>query len=293
MSHDDADLRAAAAVAPQLVRVLDQLARQAGEPFLHRVVRVLPQQAGTLPYFLARYQPGMFAPALFARHGIVFPPHIRNSVAKRQAEFIAGRLCAQTMLAAYGHAQHAVAIGAHREPLWPAGYIGSITHNSLYAAAIACPQGRLLGVGIDIESLIQSDAREAMMALVVSAQEAALLRASAAAGGLDFDCLLTLVFSAKESFFKAAFAQVRTFFDFDALQLCSVDVPQRVLHFRCRVTLSAQLPAGRICQAHFDFLDHASVFTVVVLQHQASALAHAAIPDEAPRADHPTDQEPT
>lgn len=268
--------------APQLTRVLERAAGATGAPFLHKVARVLPQDHARLPYFLARFQLDLFAPELFARHGIDYPVHIRNSVAKRQAEFIAGRLCAQSILAAYGQANHPVAIGSHREPLWPPGFIGSITHNGQYAAAVACPRRQLLGVGIDIETVIQHDARQAMMALVVSARETALLRALE--GELDFDCLLTLVFSAKESFFKAAFAQVQAYFDFDALELTGLDPEQRLIHFRCTGALAESLPAGHPCQAHFDFLDHGSVFTVVVLRHEASEAAPAAISNEAQRA---------
>ncbi|UUZ50689.1 hypothetical protein LP420_13630 [Massilia sp. B-10] len=97
-------------------------------------------------------------------------------MAKRQAEFIAGRICAQAALAEYGNGRHSVAIGSHRQPLWPAGLIGSITHNGQYAAALVCPASALLGVGIDIESVVSDDARQAMTELVVSADEAAFLR---------------------------------------------------------------------------------------------------------------------
>ena len=114
------------------------------------------------------------------------------------------------------------------------------------------------------------------MALVVSQHETDLLRS--VTGPLDFDCLLTLVFSAKESFFKAAFAQVRAYFDFDALQLTAFDTARRVITFRCAVTLSARLQAGYICQAHFDFLDQGSVFTAVVLRHDVSAAVSTAFP---------------
>ncbi|UUZ56161.1 hypothetical protein LP419_13060 [Massilia sp. H-1] len=67
----------------------------------------------------------------------------------------------------------------HRQPPAAAlapGLIGSITHNGQYAAALVCPASALLGVGIDIESVVSDDARQAMTELVVSADEAAFLR---------------------------------------------------------------------------------------------------------------------
>lgn len=258
--------------APQFQRLLERIGNDTGESFIHRALCILPGERSDLSYLLARFRIEHFQRSLFAHHGIDFPAHIRNSVAKRQAEFIAGRLCAQAILAAYGLEQHTVGIGSQREPLWPPGFVGSITHNGHYAAAIACPAATLLGVGIDIESVIQGEARQAMVDLVVSRAEADLLRA--AAGELSFDCLLTLVFSAKESFFKAAFAQVRAFVDFDAVNVEAIDAARRVISLRCMTELSEHLYAGRKFYAYFDFLDMGAIFTVVVLQNEALAQTH-------------------
>lgn len=259
--------------APQCQRVLERIGDDTAASFIHRALRVLPGTHSDLSYLLARFRPEHFQSTLFAHHGIDFPAHIRNSVTKRQAEFIAGRLCAQAILAAYGLEQQPVGIGSQREPLWPPGFVGSITHNGHYAAAIACPAATLLGLGIDIESVIQDEARQAMVDLVVSRAEADLLRA--AAGELSFECLLTLVFSAKESFFKAAFAQVRAFVDFDAVNVEAIDVARRVIALRCRTELSEYLYAGRRFYAHFDFLDMGAIFTVVVLQNETLAQQQA------------------
>jgi enterobactin synthetase component D len=211
----------------------------------------------------------LFGPELFDRHGIEFPLHIRNSVLKRQAEFIAGRLCARSILDAYGLGQHVVAIGKHREPMWPDGFIGSITHSGQYAAAIACPEDTILGVGIDIETIIQSDGRQAMVDLVVCDEELRSLQESGSALGMD--CLLTLVFSAKESFFKAAFPQVKGYFDFDAVKVHRIDEAARIIHFRCAQTLSPLLPVGQEHEARFNFIGDTSVFTAVILRKAAQS----------------------
>ena len=266
-------------------------ALDAAQPFIDRVLRMLPGEHAQRPYLLARFHIERYGAALFTQHGIDLPAHIRNSVEKRQAEFLAGRLCAQVILAAHGIERHGVAIGSHREPLWPPGFVGSITHNSDFAAAIACPDEALLGVGIDIESVIEPDARAAMMDLVVSAAEADLLRA--AAGELSFDCLLTLVFSAKESFYKAAFAQVRAYVDFDAVEVVALDTAARVIVLRCRAALSGQLPAGHLCDAHFDFLELGAIFTVVVLKRDAPARPQAPPPSAAPQVAPLLDRTPT
>lgn len=236
-----------------------------GTAFIERLLTVQPAASGGWPFALARFQLESYVPALFPQHGIALPENIRNSVVKRQAEFLAGRMCAKAILENYGQACHPIGIGSHREPLWPSGLVGSIAHSREYAAALACPGSALLGVGLDIETIVQEQGRHALVDLVVSADEVAFLRLSDA--GLDFDCLLTLVFSAKESFFKAAFPQVRAFFDFDALKLLHIDAARRQMRFRCQQTLSALLTEGREVMAGFGFLDGGSVFTVVLLEH--------------------------
>lgn len=233
------------------------------ERFIRCYSRVLPGALPALPYILARFALARYTSEQFALHAIELPLNIRNSVAKRQAEFIAGRICAQAALAEYGNGRHSVAIGSHRQPLWPAGLIGSITHNGQYAAALVCPASALLGVGIDIESVVSDDARQAMTELVVSADEAAFLRECA--GTLGFDCLLTLVFSAKESFFKAAFAQVREYFDFDAVRVIAIDPARAVISLRCVRTLCPRLSEGLVVEARFELLDAATVLTAVLL----------------------------
>lgn len=252
-----------------LARVLEKIALPAGEQFIHRICKVLPDHAGELPYVLGDFQLGRYSADLFERHGLDFPLHIRNSVLKRQAEFAAGRLCAQSALALQGITGQRVAIGTQREPLWPPGFIGSITHNALYAAAIACPGTRFLGIGIDLETIVEADARQAIVELVLTPAELQILVDDV--GGLDFNCLLTLVFSAKESFFKAAFGQVQTFFGFEALALERIDTARRILHFRSTQTLSDRLPKGLAHQAYFELIGARSLFTVVVIGHRPGA----------------------
>lgn len=263
-AESDLSGRVPAPAPAPLARLLEALSAEHGTQFFTSLARVLPDDANSLPYFLARFQMGLFSPDLFHQHGIDFPPHIRNSVIKRQAEFIAGRICARSILDAYGLGQHVVAVGKHREPLWPDGFLGSITHSNHYAAAIACPASDVLGIGIDIETVITDDARQAMMEMVVSADEAAYLRVSA--GAVSFDQLLTLVFSTKESFFKAAFPQVKAYFDFDAVQVFAIDQARQTVRFRCVQHLCAGLRQGQEHQAHFDFIGDSSVMTAVLLK---------------------------
>lgn len=101
--------------------------------------------------------------------------------------------------------------------------------------------------------------QEVLAATVVCASELAFL--SALAVKLDFDVLLTLVFSAKESFFKAAYNLVGSYFDFDTMTILSVDLEQRMLWFRIEKDLCASLKAGGICCMRFAFIDNKTILT--------------------------------
>jgi len=252
-------------------RLLPPLCHEHDGQFFAGAAGVLPRGAQPLPYYLALFRVDRFVPELFQTYGIDFPPHIRNSVSKRQAEFFAGRLCARAILENHGHGDHVVAVGQHREPLWPPGFTGSITHSGQYAAAIACQGQDIAGIGIDIETIIASDTRQAMTELVVCAEELRYLRMCV--GSLEIDCLLTLVFSAKESFFKAAFPLVGHYFDFDAVKVVEIDAARGVIRLRTVLPLGERLAAGQEHEVYFDFLGDASVLTTVLLTQEAVASA--------------------
>jgi enterobactin synthetase component D len=227
-------------------------------------LRILPGTAmPALHYILARFQLARYTPEHYSQYGIDFPLDIRNSVPKRQAEFIAGRVCAQASLQLYGHPNYRVSSGSHREPVWPPGFVGSITHSGKYAAALVSPDCALMGMGIDIEAIVRSQDRQALEALVVSAEEVVYLTANC--GELSYECLLTLVFSAKESFFKAAFAYVQRYFGFDALRVEHIDRERRIICLRAVFALCEGFPEGRLYRAAYEFIENSSILTVVLL----------------------------
>jgi 4'-phosphopantetheinyl transferase EntD len=226
-----------------------------------------------MPLCVARFEPACFSSALFEGCGIALPDSVRRSVPKRQAEFLAGRLCARAVLRRFGHAEHVVGVGARREPLWPDGVLGSITHGGGYAAAVLCRPDAHAGIGIDIEAVVDVQTRASLLALVVTQAELALLRQ--AAGTLSDDHLLTLVFSAKESFFKAAYRQVGQYFGFECLALTHCDVAARTLELRCTTTLATGLPAGLVVRATWELLDARTVFTRVLLAAPGAPTASA------------------
>ncbi|MES2296681.1 MAG: 4'-phosphopantetheinyl transferase superfamily protein [Pseudomonadota bacterium] len=220
----------------------------------------LPGQA-PLTLFMVRFDASRFGLDQFARSGLSCPPTIVNSVQKRQAEFYFGRACARAALRALGMPATPVGVGVAREPLWPPGAIGSITHKKKAAAAAVLGAGHYRGIGIDIEDVVESaSARDAMLAMVVSPRELALLRQPELR--MPLDVALTLVFSAKESFFKACYPTVQRYFDFDALDLQGIDAQRRTISFALRETLCAPFVPGMVVSVAFELLAAGEVITL-------------------------------
>lgn len=121
--------------------------------------------------------------------------HVANAVPKRRREYAAGRHFARLALSALGCAATEILSGARRQPIWPAGIIGSIAHSDNYALAIVGRDGQpYTGIGADIERLgrVTPD----LTRLILTPQEQ-----NWSASGQRVDP--TVIFSAKEAIYKA------------------------------------------------------------------------------------------
>ncbi|MET0268012.1 MAG: 4'-phosphopantetheinyl transferase superfamily protein [Duganella sp.] len=214
---------------------------------------------GQVPLCLLRFQAKDFDPSWFASHALPCPPSIAASVRKRQAEYFHGRLAARQALARYGLAHIEVTTGAQREPCWPTGIIGSISHNNDYAAAVALRNSEHGAIGIDIETVLDASGAAAVARIALDAGELEWLRRQA--GPASMELLLTMVFSAKESFYKAAFPAVGHIFDFSAVRISALDLAEGALELELCVTLCATLPAGMRRRVLVRMLDARTVCT--------------------------------
>ena len=72
---------------------------------------------------------------------------------RRRREFLAGRACAHAALAAIGRDEGPIGVGRDRQPLWPPGVVGSISHAGDWAGAVVARASAARGVGFDFEVL--------------------------------------------------------------------------------------------------------------------------------------------
>lgn len=134
---------------------------------------------------------------------------VRNAVPKRVGEFAAGRACARRALAQLGLPDLALPAGPDRRPAWPAGIVGSISHTEGFCVAVAARDGCVGAIGIDVERV--GRVRERLWRSICTPEELSWLRCHPAE---DRPILATILFSAKESFFKCQFESTGLFLDF-------------------------------------------------------------------------------
>jgi 4'-phosphopantetheinyl transferase EntD len=125
----------------------------------------------------------------------------------RELDFRRGRLCARLALSQLGVDESAVLPAATREPLWPEGLVGSITHCDGLTAAAVAPTTIYCGLGLDAERRGRVSAE--VLDIITTPTERAARPPQVAPG--DW---LGATFSAKEAVFKACFPLTRQFLDF-------------------------------------------------------------------------------
>ncbi|MBI3447736.1 MAG: 4'-phosphopantetheinyl transferase superfamily protein [Acidobacteria bacterium] len=185
-----------------------------------------------------------------------------RAVPKRRREFTAGRVGARRLLALAGVSGVPIVAAADRTPIWPPGFVGSISHcDGLCAVAIA-RASHFESIGLDVEG--SQGLPEETIHLVCSETE--LARASGASGLARAEAA-KLLFSAKEAFYKCWFPVTRTPLDFHDVE---VEFDPRHGMYRARVL--ADHPKGALAgrmDARF-MRDPAHVAAGVVLRGTAS-----------------------
>lgn len=210
---------------------------------------------------LLEYRTAHFHPSLFTAHGIVCPHALLASVPQRRAEFLAGRLAVQAA-AGYLHLPMVrVGMGQQRQPLWPEGLSGSISHDRgrTVAAVSLSPHA----IGLDIVPDLDQQSAELLLPAVACADEFNLLQ-QALPHWREDDCV-ALLFSAKESLYKALFPRVGRVFDFLDVTLDSVDGQCRSLQLLLTTTLSSRAKARQGYQVFWQLIDGGQVTYCTVL----------------------------
>jgi 4'-phosphopantetheinyl transferase EntD len=135
--------------------------------------------------------------------------HLGRAVPKRINEFAAGRLCARRALAEFGIVDFAVEVAGDRQPIWPASMVGSITHTAGFCAAAVAERGVVGALGLDSE--VVGDVKAEIWPSVYLPSEIDWIRSLPAS---QQAAAVTLLFSAKEAFYKCQYPVTHERLDF-------------------------------------------------------------------------------
>ncbi|GGL05570.1 4'-phosphopantetheinyl transferase [Sphaerisporangium melleum] len=143
---------------------------------------------------------------------------IAHADERRRQEFGTARVCAHDALRKLGVRPGPVLPGLRGEPQWPTGVVGSITHCAGYRGAVVATASKVTAIGIDAEP------NEPLVPGVLDAvslpeERESLAKLAARHPRVQWDRML---FSAKESVFKAWFPLAKRWLDFQDI-LVNVD----------------------------------------------------------------------
>jgi 4'-phosphopantetheinyl transferase EntD len=190
---------------------------------------------------------------------------VARAVAKRRREFAAVRGCARRAMEKLGIPARPVVSGERGAPQWPAGIVGSMTHCDGYCAAALVRATDLASLGIDAEP--HGPLPEGVgPSVFLPAETARLERLAGQRPAVHWDRIL---FSAKESVYKAWFPLTREWLDFSEADITLNPAPDGAPHG----TLHAELlvPGPRVGDRRLQVFDgrwtvrdHLVATTVVV-----------------------------
>ncbi|EPW4259379.1 4'-phosphopantetheinyl transferase family protein [Enterobacter cloacae] len=222
-----------------------------------RLMKVLPDY---IHFTVLRFSLDGVLEDAFRVYDIPLPRRLANASDQRRAEYLAGRIGAQKLLQHFDSSLCAPLMADDRAPSWPSSFCGAISHDRDFASAavIKMHHGR---VGIDIESLSPKIALDTISQRIASAREIDTLANSR---DLLSDHVLPLLFSAKESAYKAFPRDLQQHLDFHSIELREIDPHLQQFTFSLTLTLNHEYKAGFRFNGWYTFLGN-RVLTLVHL----------------------------
>ncbi len=145
-----------------------------------------------------------------------------RAVPQRKAEFRAARHAFRQALDVLGEQPAALLAGTHREPLWPEGMVGAITHTGNFCAVALARSPEWTGIAIDAED--SQPLSPDLLSIICRPEESARLSGYRRAG-LQSPC--KLMFSAKECVHKIFFPLNRHTLEFTDARI-ELDVERKL-----------------------------------------------------------------
>ncbi|MEB5972497.1 4'-phosphopantetheinyl transferase family protein [Pantoea dispersa] len=182
---------------------------------------------------------------LYPQWQLPLPFALQQAASKRKIEYLASRWLVRQHLAQLGISDFVLHNAPDRSPCWPAGIRASLSH-SHDCVVVAATRANLC-VGIDVEQVMAEETAQETAELLMNAQERALLEGQP----LPFAQAATLLFSLKESLYKALWPQLHQPMAFHQAALIALDLPQQRARLQLRQDFSAAFNRSTVLDARF------------------------------------------
>jgi enterobactin synthetase component D len=197
-------------------------------------------------------------------YNVEIPEKYQDCVDSRKAEFVAGRHCAAKALRSINpSANTAVGVNSDRSPIWPEGFIGSITHTNNFVSAMVARTSVVRGIGIDSEEIISESTASEIKEIVGQEEEYALF-ASKIESSQTIQEFITILFSAKESIYKCLYPQVNKFFDFHDVKITDINLETGKFYYTVVNELNSEFTESYTAEGNFK-IENGAVHTSTIL----------------------------
>jgi enterobactin synthetase component D len=148
---------------------------------------------------------------------IIYDKKVDGFHPNRKDEFLLGRVCASKAFElCTGHELLSLPVNADRSPQWPSEVVGTISHNQYWVGAAVAKSSDLVGLGMDFE--VMGRTRLELAKQIRTAEDIKQHPK------LSDEELLTVIFSCKESLYKALYPSVQKFFGFEDAAVVELDL---------------------------------------------------------------------
>ncbi|MEB5477848.1 4'-phosphopantetheinyl transferase family protein [Acinetobacter pollinis] len=195
------------------------------------------------------------------QQNLTIPPNFSKMTMKRRNEYLAGRICTTVALKKLGIKDkelNGLTINSDRAPNFPDGIIGSITHTKDIAIACVAKSRTYANIGIDIEKIIDMETCKSIAKIIMTPYEIRKIE-SLNKLKIPYINLITLIFSAKESLFKALYKNVGYVFGFEVATIIRIN--DKAAYF----TLKLENFRDKVFKVNYSY-DNQYVYTSLIIK---------------------------
>lgn len=229
------------------------------EAFIKSIYINRPSPTEHVQWVFCKFDAKQIHESLFLDNNIPLKKDIMNSVAQRKSEYLAGRIASRLAQYLLGLSPEPVGTGRHRNPMWPSHTLGSITHANSHAIVAMARAQYVHRIGIDYEPWIDVSTIKSVIDIIMCDREKTKVENDSLTPIKD----ITIIFSAKESLFKALYDECGEYKDFHAAETVNIDHQSSRVRLRLTESWSNELRAGTIFDLEY-ITHHEGVITYLI-----------------------------